>query len=403
MTHYARVHVRSLPLAIAALSLLIAGCGGGSTPKKADPISTPPVAGQSGDEVPAAGPPLGFPVFATKNTTRVAGGDAIADAAAVALATYPSRTPESKPAAVILAEVRDWHTGIAASVLVGKPINAPILFADGDTIPDATKAALDALQPTGSKAVGGAQVIRVGTQAPVPGYKTTDVPAGDPPALAAAVDRLRTSAAGSASGAVMIANSERPEYAMPAAAYAAKAGVPLLWVSPTAVPPETAAAIKTHKSAKIYVLGPADVVPDSVMSALEKLGTVKRVASTDAVSSAITFARYSDGEGGFGWSVVDPGHGLVFASTRRPQDAAAAAALSATGTYGPLLLLPDAGVLPQPLQDYLLDIQPGYDADPVRGVYNHGWIIGDESAIAAAVQARIDTLLEIQPVDTGAP
>ena len=39
---------------------------------------------------------------------------------------------------------------------------------------------------------------------------------------------------------------------------------------------------------------------------------------------------------------------------------------------------------------------------PVRGVYNHGWIIGDESAISAAVQARIDTLLEIQPVETGA-
>ena len=61
-------------------------------------------------------------------------------------------------------------------------------------------------------------------------------------------------------------------------------------------------------------------------------------------------------------------------------------------------------MLPEPLQNYLLDIQPGYDAqtDPVRGVYNHGWIIGDESALAAAVQARIDTLLEIQPVDTGA-
>ena len=158
--------------------------------------------------------------------------------------------------------------------------------------------------------------------------------------------------------------------------------------------------MKTHKNAKIYVLGPPDAVPETVLTALEKLGTVKRVAGTDAVSSAITFARFSDGA--FGWSVIDPGHGLVFASTRRPQDAAAAAALSATGTYGPLLLVPDAGVLPQPLQDYLLDIQPGYDADPVRGVYNHGWIIGDESAIAAAVQARIDTLLEIQPVETGA-
>ncbi len=34
-----------------------------------------------------AGAALGFPMFATKNTTRVAGADAIADAAAAALAT----------------------------------------------------------------------------------------------------------------------------------------------------------------------------------------------------------------------------------------------------------------------------------------------------------------------------
>ena len=58
-----------------------------------------------------------------------------------------------------------------------------------------------------------------------------------------------------------------------------------------------------------------------------------------------------------------------------------------------------ANALPAPLQDYLLDIQPGYDKDPVRGVYNHGWMIGDEDAISVDVQARIDTLLEIQAVD----
>ena len=52
-------------------------------------------------------------------------------------------------------------------------------------------------------------------------------------------------------------------------------------------------------------------------------------------------------------------------------------------------------------QDYLLDIQPGYDDDPVRGVYNHGWSIGDEQAISIDVQSRIDTLLEIQPVAAG--
>lgn len=389
-----------------ALLVVIAGCGdSGDAPSgTATPPSTPPVAGDTANEVPASGPPLGFPVFATKNTTRVAGGDAIADAAGVALATYPARTAESRPTAVVLAEARTWQTGLAASVLAAKPIRAPILFADGDTIPDATRAALDALQPTGSKEAGGAQVIRVGTKAPVDGYKTTDIPAAaSPAALAAAVDRLQTSAAGAASQAVVVASSDRPEYAMPAAGWAAKSGTPLLWVTAQGIPPETEAALKTHKSAKIYVLGPEDAVPETVVDALGKLGTVKRIFAGDPVQTAIAFARYQDS--GYGWQVVDPGHGLVFANVRRPQDAAAAAPLSAHGKYGPLLLVSDAGVLAEPLQNYLLDIQPGYDeaTDPVRGVYNHGWIIGDESAIAAAVQARIDTLLEIHEVDTGAP
>ena len=79
----------------------------------------------------------------------------------------------------------------------------------------------------------------------------------------------------------------------------------------------------------------------------------------------------------------------------RPLDAAAAASLSASGKYGPLLLLDDAGELPRSLESFLLDIQPGYRFDPVRGVYNHAWLMGDESAISVGVQARIDELSEI--------
>jgi hypothetical protein len=385
--------VRSLGILALAAVIALAGCGGGD--KKAGGAKAP-VIGQKGDEVPQQGAPLGFPVVATKNTTRVAGGDAIADAAAVALAVFP----EAKPQAVVLADVGDWRIGLAASVLFSAPIHAPILFTSGDKVPDATAAALDRLAPTGAKAAGGAQVIRVGTKAPVQGYRTTDVAAADPAALAAAVDRLQAAAAGAPSDIVLVASADRPEYAMPLAGWAARAGDPVLWVTRDAIPAETAAALKTHRKAKVYVLGPVDAVSDAVFEQLSKLGTAKRIAGADPVSTAIAFARYFDA--GFGWNVVDPGHGVVFASTRRPQDAAAAAPLSASGAYGPLLLLTDAGVLPQPLQDYLLDIQPGYDKDPVRGVYNHGWVVGDETAVAAAVQARIDTLLEIQPVDTGA-
>ena len=338
----------------------MAGCGGGAAQAPTRPRR---VAGRRPDRGrgSAGGPPLGFPVFATKNTTRVAGGDAIADAAAIALATYPARTPESRPAAVILAEVRDWRTGHRRLGARRQPINAPILFADGDQLPEATKAALDALQPTGSKEAGGAQVIRVGTKAPVEGYKTTDIAAANPAALAAAVDRVHGGRGARRRARSWSPSADRPEYAMPAAGWAAKSGDPVLWVNANGVPAGDRGRDQAAQDGRRSTSSARPTrCPTRVVDALEKLGTVKRIAGTDAVTTAITFARYSDGD--FGWSVVDPGHGLVFASTRRPQDAAAAAPLSASGTYGPLLLLTDAGVLPQPLQDYLLDIQPGYDA-----------------------------------------
>ena len=147
------------------------------------------------------------------------------------------------------------------------------------------------------------------------------------------------------------------------------------------------------------MLGPASAISDKVLEQLGELGTARRISAPEPVANAIAFARFTDGR--FGWNAVDPGHGLVFATTDRPADAAAAAPLSGSGTYGPLLLVTEASALPRAVQDYLLDIQPGYDEDPVRGVYNHGWVIGDESAISVDVQSRIDALLEIQPVQPG--
>jgi len=127
------------------------------------------------------------------------------------------------------------------------------------------------------------------------------------------------------------------------------------------------------------------------------MGRVRRITGPDGVKISVAFARYSNA--GFGWNTVDPGHGFVFARTSRPLDAAAAAPLSASGKYGPLLLLSSSGRLDKPVEDYLLDVQPGYDSDPVRGVYNHGWLVGDVATLSVDVQGRIDALLEIQPVD----
>lgn len=375
----------------------IAGCGGDSSDDGQRGLATPQL-GQRGS-APEASEQLGFPGFATKNTTRVGGADPVADAAAVARAVYPGNAPGANPPSVVLVDQDDWRGGLAAAVLMSRPLRAPVLLTDGDDMPQASADALDALAPTGARALGGVQVVRVGDDVPAPeGLRSTTLTGADPAAIAAAIDRFQAAAAGVAPREVLVVSADAPEYAMPAAAWAAKSGDPVLFVGRDTIPGATFAALRTHPRARIYVLGPRAVIGDRVERALRGLGTVTRIAGADPVGNAIAFARYGDAV--FGWGVVDPGHGFVFANAGRPSDAAAAAPLSATGKYGPLLLVQDADELPLPLGRYLLDVQPGYERDPVRGVYNHGWLIGDESAISLPVQSRIDSLLEISPVRT---
>jgi ell wall binding domain 2 (CWB2) len=389
---------RLLPFFLLAL---IAGCGGGDDGSGGgSDEGSQPVLGAGGDEEQAEdAPALGFPVFATKNTTRIAGGDPIASAAGAARAVYPSRTDESSPRAVVIVEQDDWRAAISAAQLMARPLRAPILFSDGGELPAASEEALEELAPSGAEEIGNAQVIRIGDAAKPEGMRVTDIKGSSSTSLAEAIDRFQIDAAGDPTDAVLVAPADSPEFAMPAAAWAAKSGQPVLWTLKDSLPPETRKAIKAHRKPRIYVLGPEDAIAESVVEELDKLGPTKRVSGPDPVTNAIAFARYSDG-GRFGWNVVDPGHGLVFANASRPLDAVAGAPLSGSGQFGPLLLVTDAASLPTEVQDYLLDIQPGYDEDPVRGVYNHGWLMGDEAAISADVQSRIDALLEIQPVDT---
>jgi hypothetical protein len=387
---------RALLLAVLALCAAVAACGGrsGGVAQRIGTAGTPTVGASGGQEDAAAD--LGFPAFATKNTTRVGGADPVADAAGVARAVFPGPSVRTRPQAVALVDARDWRIGVAASVLAGTEIRAPILFSNGPAMPIASKDALAALAPIGSKAVGGAQIIRVGDVARPAGLKSSDVRGADPFALAHAIDAFSAAARGKQSDQVVIASADDAGYAMPAAAWAAKSGDPVLFVRRDAIPAETRAALVAHRKPKIYVLGPPETISDNVATALGKLGTVTRVGSGDAVRSSIDFARFIDGP--FGWGVVDPGHGIVFARADRPLDAVAAAPLSANGTYGPLIVVSNADRLDAPVDAYLLDIQPGYRKDPVRGVYNHGWIVGDDKAISVGVQARIDLLLEITRV-----
>jgi hypothetical protein len=97
-----------------------------------------------------------------------------------------------------------------------------------------------------------------------------------------------------------------------------------------------------------------------------------------------------------------PGHGYVLLNRSRPLDAAAAAALSSSGAYGPQLLVDAPQALPRPVLNFFLDYAtPGYTQEgPTAAVYNHGWVIGDQTAVAVPVQAEMDSLLEAIPQQT---
>lgn len=396
-------------LAALGIGISLSGCGKPGLKATLSQTTTatvqaPAVGAPQGPKAPAptdvAGS-AGAVAVVTQNTTRLGGANPATDAAAVAESVYPGLTAATRPASVVLVDDHDWRTALAAASLMTAPLNAPMLFTDGGRVPPATSAALRALAPTGASAdthLSGVQVVRVGTAAAVPGYATLVVGGSGPAQLAQALEQVGSQVRGHSPHHVIVVSADAPAaWSLPAAGLAAESGAPILFVDRNSVPKPTRETLRSLGSPSIYMIGPDSAIDAHVAHQLERYGNVTRIGGADPISNAIAVAQYESG--GFGWGVIDPGHGLVFVNSARPLDAAAAAPLSASGQYGPLLLLDDRNAIPPAVSTFLSSIQPGYTADPhfsaVRGVYNHGWLIGDIGAISARSQAQLDALLAI--------
>jgi hypothetical protein len=217
---------------------------------------------------------------------------------------------------------------------------------------------------------------------------------------AAAIAVLREKLAGSPPRHIVVAPTADPAFAMPAAAWAARSGDPVLFTAPGKLDRATAGVLRANPKAPVYVLGPSAAISSDVVREIAKIAPrVRRVAGEEPVANSVALARYADGE--FGWNVNDPGHGFVVARSDEPLDAAAAAPLSAAGTWGPLLLTDSAATLPDALRGYLLDVKPGYTTDPTRAFYNHIWVIGDQESIDVSEQAEMDELAELARIGGG--
>jgi hypothetical protein len=396
-------------LVLVALVFLIAAVlgGGGSNKKDEKPAPAPvqatpePAAEEKQTPTAEAAEELGYPSFATNNTTRVGGSDAATTAAGVALAVLPSAKVAQRPAAVTLVDEGDWQGAVAAAVLMSAPVRAPLLVSSGGDLPDPTSQALDTLDPQGSAATDKNQAFVIGSAAVPDGLRISRAKGTNPAALAVAIEALRNKLLGNTPQHILLAPEGKPEFAAPAAAWAARSGDAVLYSGADKLPKETAEALSKDPKTPVYVLGPSSAISSDVVRevATKIANPVQRVSGEEPVENAIALARYASG--GFGWNVNDPGHGLVVARSDEPLAAAIAAPLSASGTWGPLLLTDDADTLPKALREYLLDIKPGYTTDPTRAFYNHVWVIGDQEAIDVNQQAEINQLAELAKIGGG--
>jgi hypothetical protein len=404
-------------IAVAFIVLAIVAGGGGSKKGKDDSaptvVTTTTASGETttttteseGDEseqaaeAPAAGvEAIGFPSFATSNTTRIGGPDPASNAAAAALAVFPGTTEKQRPVAVALVGTEDWPGALAAAVLMAEPIRAPLLFGEAEGVPQPTAEALESLQPEGGAASGGAAVLAIGKVKVPKGLSASKVKAGDAATEAAAIARMRDRIAGAPPAAIILASSSEPAFAAPAAAYAARSGDPILFTDAKELPQETIAALRHDEGVPVFALGPGSAISGKVLKEVEEAGggKVKRISGDNPVAASIAFARYESGK--FGWHVTDPGHGFVLARSDSPLEAAAAAPLSASGTWGPLLLTDSADTLPSELRGYFLDVKPGYTTDPTRAFYNHVWIVGDAGQISVEQQAEVNEVAELAKI-----
>ncbi|HEY4824359.1 MAG TPA: cell wall-binding repeat-containing protein, partial [Solirubrobacteraceae bacterium] len=242
----------------------------------------------------AAGVPApearGVAGISTKNTTRLGGADPADDAAAVARAVYPGFTPATRPQAVVIVDRGDWPAALAASSLASAPLAAPLLYADGDTLPEVSEQALSAMRPVGAATLGGAQAITVGDSVSAPaGYKLKAIE-GSAAAAGAGSGTASTSSTASAGSATSAGTAGEGEAAagagvsvlhllqaargrsphdvivvavdapralqMPAAGLAAESGAPILFITRAGVPRATSDALKALERPAIYVIAP---------------------------------------------------------------------------------------------------------------------------------------------------
>jgi hypothetical protein len=295
---------------------------------------------------------------------------------------------------------------MAATGITHWPVNAPVLLVDAT--PLCARLVTEEtcrLKPDG---VGlPAQVFVVG---PVPertvravgraGFSIMRIGNDDPFDTAAEVASFRASldaASGSTARNLMIVSGEGFEYGLPAPAYTAHHGAPILFAHRTGVPAPTLRFLAQHSCWNVFVVAPPVEVPESVLAQLSAAtsGIVDRIPGFTPFEMAVSFAMYRRPDVDFGWGMIHPmsGQAFSFAPVREWQFAVAGGLNGHLGKHTPVLTV-NRDDVPPAILGYLDFLNPVRPAEPHTPLM-HGLILGSEVQVSWAVQVKLEEHLQL--------
>ena len=313
-----------------------------------------------------------------------------------------SRTPTGRPRSC------SWTaaTGSPRSPLrcwPGRRSAHPSCSPTAAVCPPSPSDTLGTLKPRGSDLAKDAQVIRIGDGVARPsGFKTAVVEGDDAYERAAAwiaSSRRRAGAVEDAS----CTPADEADYAMPAAAWAARSGDTALPVKSDSIPDPIRRALREHDRPNVYVLGPERVVSKKVVARLSE-GT-RRFREQDRrpspVENAIAFGALSPGE-------------LRLGVWRCPATTSRWRAPTALSTWPPRRRSPPGRVRPAPAdrphrrspeatRELLPQRATGLRGRPRPGGVQPSVDPGRRNTISLRAQARLDRINELIPVQATAP
>lgn len=180
-----------------------------------------------------------------------------------------------------------------------------------------------------------------------------------------------------------------------APAYAAHAGVPILFFLKNGLPEPTQKALVKMQNSNVYILAPDTGVTPEVILQVKQIvkGEVRHIGGADSYAVAVNFARFRNPVDSLGWGRTEPvkGDAFAFAPVNYWPNAAVGCLLAHLGKHTPMLIV-DTWQVPTVVRDYLLYLNPPL-MEPPKPPFMHGFILGGLEQVSFPTQAALEKAL----------